>query len=55
VVGSGMRLFDGTTGHVELELVGSRTFSSSVLSATYRPVSATGPTEWVASTERVND
>jgi len=55
VVGSGMRLFDGTTGHMELELVGSRTFSSGVLSATYRPVSATGPTEWVASTERVND
>ncbi|HKA51607.1 MAG TPA: dihydrofolate reductase family protein [Candidatus Dormibacteraeota bacterium] len=55
VVGSGMRLFDGTTGHVELELVGSRTFSSGVLSATYRPVSATGPTESVASTERVND
>jgi len=55
VVGSGMRLFDGTTGHVELELVGSRTFSSGVLSATYRPVSATGPTESVASTERVKD
>ena len=55
VVGSGMRLFDGTTGHMELELVGSRTFSSGVLSATYRPVSATGPTESVASTERVND
>ena len=55
VVGSGMRLFDGTTGDVELELVGSRTFSSGVLSATYRPVSATGPTESVASTERVND
>lgn len=45
VVGSGMRLFDGTTGDVKLELVGSRTFSSGVLSATYRPVSATGPTE----------
>lgn len=55
VVGSGMRLFDGTTGDVELELVGSRTFSSGVLSATYRPVSATGPTESVASTEGGDD
>lgn len=55
VVGSGMRLFDGTTSDVELELVGSRTFSSGVLSATYRPVSATGPTESVASTEGGDD
>ncbi len=40
VVGSGLRLFDGMTRQVELELVESRTFSTGALSATYQPASA---------------
>ena len=40
VVGSGMRLFDGMTRELELELVESRAFSTGALSATYRPASA---------------
>lgn len=36
VVGSGMRLFDETTGRVELELVASKMFSSGVPGPTYR-------------------
>ena len=37
VVGSGMRLFDGLTGQVRLELVDSTSLSSGVVGVTYRP------------------
>lgn len=37
VVGSGGRLFDGSTGPVSLELVGSRTLTNGVLSLVYEP------------------
>lgn len=37
VIGSGMRLFDGITNRVALELVESTTFSNGVLGVTYQP------------------
>jgi dihydrofolate reductase len=37
VVGSGMRLFDGLTAQVRLELVDSTSLSSGVVGVTYRP------------------
>jgi dihydrofolate reductase len=39
VVGSGMRLFDGTTDRVHLKLVESTTLSTGVLSVRYQPTS----------------
>ncbi len=36
-VGNGKRLFDGLTGQVPLELAESKTFSTGVLSLSYRP------------------
>ena len=40
VVGSGMRLFDEITDQIRLKLVDSRTLSTGVVGATYRPTSA---------------
>lgn len=40
VVGTGMRLFDDMIGQVRLKLAASKTFSNSVLSATYQPATA---------------
>jgi dihydrofolate reductase len=40
VLGSGLRLFDGTTGQVRLDLVGSTAFGTGLLAARYRPAAA---------------
>ncbi len=40
VVGSGMRLFEGISEKIGLELVESRTFGNGVLDVTYRPAKA---------------
>ena len=37
VLGSGMRLFEEMTGQISLDLVGSRTLGSGVVSVTYQP------------------
>jgi dihydrofolate reductase len=40
VVGSGLRLFDGTTGHLPLKLVDATTYSTGVLRVGYQPARA---------------
>jgi hypothetical protein len=40
VLGSGLRLFDDTTGEVRLELVESRAYGTGVLRAGYRRADA---------------
>jgi hypothetical protein len=48
VLGSDMRLFDEITRQISLELAGSGTLSTGVLSVTYlRPVRSTPPTQAV--------
>lgn len=42
VIGSGIRLFDEMTDQVKLELLESKTLSTGVLSATYRPLNLRG-------------
>jgi len=43
VVGRGKRLFDNGSGQIPLDLVKSTTFSTGVLSLTYAPAGAQGP------------